>query len=81
MPRIQRILCVTFLVAIAACAANSAQAEVVRIPDAPFEIPPIVVPQFSERDFSIADFGAKIGVKATDAFAAAMAACEKAAFR
>ena len=54
------------------------QAEVVGIPDAPFEMPPIVVPQFAERDFSIADFGAKIGAKATEAFMAAMAACEKA---
>jgi hypothetical protein len=54
------------------------QAEVVGIPDAPFEMPPIVVPQFAERDFSIADFGAKEGVKATEAFAKAMATCEAA---
>lgn len=54
------------------------QAEVVGIPDAPFEMPPIVVPQFALRDFSIADFGAKEGEKATEAFVKAMAACEKA---
>ena len=51
---------------------------IIEITDAPFEMPPIVVPQFAASDFSIADFGAKEGVKATDAFAAAMAACEKA---
>jgi polygalacturonase len=46
--------------------------------DAPFEMPPIPVAKFADRDFSIADFGAREGVKATDAFAAAMAECEKA---
>ena len=53
-------------------------AEVVAFPDAPFEMPAIAVPQFAERDFSIADFGAKEGVKSTEAFAKAMATCEAA---
>ena len=53
-------------------------ATAVEIAGAPFEMPPIPLPQFADRDFSIADFGAREGVKATEAFAAAMAACEKA---
>ena len=44
----------------------------------PFALPDIQEPAFSGRNFSIADFGAKEGEKATDVFAAAMAACEKA---
>ena len=55
----------------------SSAREVVEIADAPFEMPPIPVAKFADRDFSIADFGAREGVKATDAFAAAMAECEK----
>ena len=56
-----------------ACAAT------VRIQDAPFEMPAIVVPEFADRAFSVADFGAKAdGTKCTEAFAVAMAACEKA---
>ena len=47
-------------------------------PDAPFDMPSIYVPRFADRDFSIADFGAKEEAMATDAFAAAMTACEKA---
>ena len=50
----------------------------IAFPDAPFEMPAITVPQFALRDFSIADFGAKEGEKATEAFVKAMAACEAA---
>ena len=69
--------------AAAVCAASvwfltPACAEVIEFPDAPFAMPAIVVPQFAERDFSIVDFGAKEGVKATEAFAKAMADCEAA---
>jgi len=52
--------------------------EMIKFSDAPFEMPPILVVKVADRDFSIADFGAREGVKATDAFATAMAACEKA---
>ena len=41
--------------------------------DAPFEMPNIAEPTFADKDISIVDFGAKDGVKATEAFAAAMA--------
>ena len=68
---------VAAVTAVVGYAASFEQAQVVRISDAPFEMPPIVLPQFAERDFSIADSGAKEGVKASDAFAAAMAECEK----
>ena len=47
--------------------------------DAPFGKYEIEVPAFGDRTFSIAAFGAKAdGTKCTKAFAAAMAACEKA---
>ena len=71
-----RTICGTIMVAV--LAAHFARAEILRFPDAPFEMPQIPVAKFADRDFSIADFGAKEGVKATDAFAAAMAECEKA---
>ena len=45
---------------------------------APFEMPSISAVKFADREFSIADFGAMEGAKATEVFAAAMAACEKA---
>ena len=71
-----RTICGTIMVAV--LAAHFARSEILRFPDAPFEMPQIPVAKFADRDFSIADFGAKEGAKATDAFAAAMAACEKA---
>ena len=47
--------------------------------DAPFGKYEIEVPAFGDRTFSVAAFGAKAdGTKCTKAFAAAMAACEKA---
>ena len=62
-----------------ACAAALASAGTVEIPEAPFPMPAIEVPEFPAREFSIADYGAKDdGAKCTEAFAAAMAACEKA---
>ena len=75
-----KVFCAAVLTALCAFAnaAGSCRAEVVKIDDAPFEMSPIVVPQFPERDFSIADFGAEEGVKATGAFAAAMEECAKA---
>ena len=46
--------------------------------EAPFGKYDITVPEFGERTFSVVDYGAKPnGEKCTDAFAAAMAACEK----
>lgn len=65
------IICVAL--AVLSCCAH---AKTIAFPNAPFEMPPVEVPQFAPRDFSIADFGAKEGVKSTDAFAAAMGACE-----
>ena len=53
-------------------------AALIVLPDPPFGKVEISVPEFAARDFSIADFGAREGVKATDAFAAAMRACEAA---
>ncbi len=50
-------------------------AETIQIPEAPFDMPDIAVAEFADRDFSIADFGAKKGEKATAAFASAMEAC------
>lgn len=44
----------------------------------PFPIPQVGVPEFPAQNFSIADFGAKPGEKATGAFSAAFAACERA---
>ncbi len=67
---LSRIICTTALVA-AAVAAHADSA-------APFDMPAIDAPKFSDGEFSVADFGAKEGVKSTGAFAAAMAACEKA---
>ncbi|MBQ0033591.1 MAG: glycoside hydrolase family 28 protein, partial [bacterium] len=56
-----------------------ARAETVEIKDAPFKMPPITVPDFPNRNFTVTDFGAKDdGTKCTEAFAAAMAACEAA---
>ena len=65
------------LVAFAAFA-GAASAAVVTVPDAPFGKLEITVPEFPARDFPITDFGAQEGVKATDAFAQAMRACEAA---
>ena len=46
---------------------------------APFGEYGIEVPEFAERDFRVSAFGAKAdGTKCTEAFAAAMAACETA---
>ena len=60
-------------------AAISLVASLLTIPDTPFGTFEVAVPEFAERDFSIVDFGAKPdGAKCTEAFAAAMAACEKA---
>ena len=53
-------------------------AALIVLPDTPFGKVEISVPEFAARDFSIADFGAREGVKASDAFAAAMRACEAA---
>ena len=58
-------------------AAISLVASLLTIPEAPFGRFEVAVPEFSVREFSISDFGAKEGLKATDAFAAAMAECEK----
>ena len=44
----------------------------------PFAMPKIPVPTFPDRDFVITDYGAKPGVKCTEAIKAAFAACEKA---
>ena len=53
-------------------------ASLLTIADAPFGKFEVTVPEFAARDFSIADFGAKPdGTKCTDAFAAAIAECEK----
>ena len=58
--------------------ALSAGAETIRIDDAPFPMPPIVVAEFPSRDFRIDDYGAKPdGSKCTDALAQAMEACAK----
>lgn len=46
---------------------------------APFGEYGIEVPEFAERDFRVSEFGARAdGTKCTEAFAAAMAACEQA---
>ena len=46
--------------------------------EAPFGKYEITVPEFADRTFSVAEYGAKPnGEKCTEAFAAAMAACEK----
>ena len=70
------------LAAVAALSASGAfartglAASLLTIPDTPFGKFEVNVPEFAARDFSIADFGAKEGVKSTEAFARAMAACE-----
>ena len=64
-------------VSLLAVIANARDLNCNEVKGAPFEMPPIPVARFADRDFSIADFGAKEGVKATGAFAAAMAECEK----
>ena len=47
--------------------------------DAPFGAFEIAETKFPERNFAIVEFGAKVdGTKCTEAFAAAMAACEQA---
>ena len=48
------------------------------VPDAPFAMPALRECVFPARDFAITDYGAKPGVKCTDAIAKAMAACEAA---
>ncbi len=67
-----------FALAVAVMAAWTASAETVEIPEAPFPMPAIAVPEFAARDFPITAFGARTdGTKCTKAFAAAMTACEK----
>ena len=63
----------------AVCGGFFSQAETIEIRDAPFRMPAITVPEFPDRNFAVTDFGAKAdGTKCTEAFAAAMAACERA---
>jgi len=50
----------------------------VTIPEAPFPMPALQECVFPTADFPITDFGAVPGIKCTDAFARAMAACEHA---
>ena len=51
----------------------------VAVTDAPFAMPPIVLPTFPARDFSIADYGARPdGSNCRNAFAAAVDACASA---
>lgn len=52
----------------AVCGALLARAGTVEIKDAPFGMPAITVPDFPDRDFPVTDFGAKPGVKCTEAF-------------
>lgn len=62
-----------------ACGSPFARAETIEFKDAPFEMPAITIPEFPDRNFAVTDFGAKDdGTKCTEAFAAAMAACETA---
>ena len=69
----------TMMIMLAAlCSSGLCFAETIAFPGAPFEMPAITIPQFAARDFAITDFGAKEGVKATEAFAASMSECEKA---
>ena len=63
---------------VAAAAGGASVTEVVAVADAPFAMPPIEVAAFPARDFPVTDFGARPGEKATEAFAAAMRACEMA---
>ena len=65
-------------IVIVACMTLSLFGEVVHVEGAPFDMPDIVVPEFSDRDFVLTDYGAAKGVKSTAAFAAAIAACERA---
>ena len=66
------------LTAVALAAVSVAGAESIRIDETPFGAFEVTVPEFAMRDFPITDYGAKPGVKSTEAFAAAMEACEKA---
>ena len=61
---------IVFLIAAMATLAASA--------GCPFAMPEVPVPVFPDRDFVITDFGAKPGVKCTEAIKAAFEACEKA---
>ena len=68
-----------FVSALVCITALAVRAATVEIPEAPFPMPAIAVPEFAARDFPITAFGARAdGTKCTEAFAAAMAACEKA---
>ena len=65
--------------AVVACVtAQAGVADDVRVEDVPFDMPPIPLARFAARDFLVTDYGAQEGEKATDAFAAAMSACEQA---
>ena len=66
------------LTVVALAAVSVAGAETIRIDETPFGAFEVTVPEFASRDFPITDFGAKPGVKCTDAFIAAMEACGKA---
>ena len=67
------------IAAVAALGANAAEQRMVRISGCPFEMPPIAEVTNPDRDFPVTDYGARPdGTKCTAAFAAAMAACEKA---
>ncbi|MFM1903243.1 MAG: hypothetical protein RLZZ440_1143 [Planctomycetota bacterium] len=46
--------------------------------EAPFEMPPLLVPIFPDRDFPITDFGGRAGEDATAAIARSIAACHAA---
>ena len=74
----KKIEAVTIAVGLCAMLGVDAMPVQVEIPEAPFKMPAIPVAAFNDRDYSIVDFGAREGVKATDVFAAAMAACEAA---
>ncbi len=64
--------------ALAASLAWAMEYRQVKVEDAPFAMPAIPECVFPARDFSIVDFGARPGVKCTEALARAMAACEAA---
>ena len=59
----------------AAAATTVAAAEFVEAPEAPFAMPRIEVWDIPSREFPITEFGAAPGVKCTDAFRKAVAAC------
>ena len=73
----KKVRLIGFVAAFCAVVANAREPNYDAEKGAPFEMPPIPVVKFPNRDFSISDFGAEEGVKATAAFTAAMAACER----